>query len=85
VTDLPPYQKGIRWLFAQAKAKNLPAPTGDQATAFAKRVAIMMFEADLSEREAREEAAKAVFTAMAPNAPAAPSHPCEPPAHKHSA
>lgn len=58
MADLSLAQKDIRWLFVWAKGQGLAKPTGDQATAFAERVAIMMFEAGLSERAAREEAAR---------------------------
>lgn len=61
MADLPQHQKDIRWLFAHAKSQNLPPPTSDQATAFAERVAIMIFEAGLSEREARLEAANPIL------------------------
>jgi hypothetical protein len=59
--DLPQHQKDIRWLYAWAKGQGLPAPTGDQATDFAERVGIMMFEANMAESRAREEAALCIF------------------------
>jgi len=58
---LPASQRDIRWLFAQAKARSLPAPDGGQATAFAERVAIMVHDAGLPEGQARAEAAKPLF------------------------
>ncbi|BBL74906.1 hypothetical protein [Methylomagnum ishizawai] len=58
---LPQHQKDIRWLFAWAKAQALPMPDGDRATAFAERMAVMMFEAGLPEREAREAAARSTL------------------------
>ncbi|SMF95119.1 hypothetical protein SAMN02949497_2465 [Methylomagnum ishizawai] len=61
--ELPQHQKDIRWLFAWAKAQALPMPDGDRATAFAERMAVMMFEAGLSEHAAREAAARSTLTA----------------------
>lgn len=63
--EIPQHQKDIRWLFAWAKAKSLPMPDGDLATAFAERMAVMMFEAGLTEREARETAARLTLEPVA--------------------
>jgi hypothetical protein len=57
-TELPPYQRDIRWLFWRAKQLGQAAPNGDQATAYAERVAIMIYDAGLSEFHAREAAAR---------------------------
>jgi len=70
--ELPQHQKDIRWLFAWAKSKSLPTPNGDVATAFAERMAIMLFEAGLSEREAREAAAQSIFSTLSPAHPGTP-------------
>ncbi len=61
MAELPQFQKDIRWLFVWAKGQGLPPPTGDRATAFAERMAIMIFEAGMPEREAREAAAESTF------------------------
>ncbi len=66
--ELPQHQKDIRWLFVWAKGKSLPPPNGDQATAFAERLAIMLHVAGLPEQEARPAAAESTF-GLAPEGP----------------
>jgi hypothetical protein len=61
---LPQHQKDIRWLFVWAKGQALPPPDGDLATAFAERMAIMMFEGGLAEKEARLAAAESTLRGL---------------------